>query len=369
MIVDRIILFPYYLCLKIRHALYDSGLKKIRCAEVPVISIGNVTVGGTGKTPHTEMVLRTLMSDPLWRGRNLAVLSRGYRRKSRGFQNVTVDGSAAFYGDEPLQIKKKFPFVTVAVDKDRVEGCRFLAAPRLLESDKKARRCIDKNIPRADIIVLDDGFQYRKLRPTVSIVLVDYNRPVFKDSLMPLGRLRDLEERILQADIIIVSKCPHYVDDNERQRWRKNLKIGQESHLFFTTIDYCTLEPVYPECENRYLYSKRLVLFSGIANDTPLLKYLSDTYKVVKHLKFPDHHKFSGADMHRIEAVSKEYPTAIITTTEKDCQRVKDYAQTPAAVKERLFRAPIQVSFLGDGEHERFRSVLRSYLTESHSEH
>jgi len=366
--IDRFLLLPYYLSLKARHAMYNAGWKKSTSAEVPTICIGNVTVGGTGKTPHTEMVLRTLMSDPQWRGTNLAVLSRGYKRKSKGFQQVTVDGTAAFYGDEPLQIKKKFPFVTVAVDKDRIEGCRFLTHPELLATEKKARKCRDKNLDPASIIVLDDAFQYRKLKPTVSIVLVDYNRPVFKDNLMPIGRLRDLEERIHTADIIIVSKCPHYLEEEEKEAWKNNLKISESQHLFFTTIDYCTLEPVYPEGENRYLYSKRLVLFSGIANDTPLFKYLSDTYKVVRHIKFPDHHKFTNGDIHQIAVAAESFPTSIVATTEKDSQRVKDCAKTPATIKERLFRAPIQVSFLGEDEKERFRTTLRSYLTESHSE-
>lgn len=366
--IDKFLLFPYYLCLKARHAMYNAGWKKSVPAEIPTICIGNVTVGGTGKTPHTEMVLRTLMSDPQWRGTNIAVLSRGYKRKSRGFQQVTIDGTAAFYGDEPLQIKKKFPFVTVAVDKDRIEGCRYLVHPELLATEKKARRCVDKSVAPASVIVLDDAFQYRKLKPAVSIVLVDWNRPVFRDNLMPLGHLRDLAERLRAADIIIVSKCPHYLEDEEKEEWKRNLGIAENQSLFFTTIDYCQLESVYPEGENRYLYSKRLVLFSGIANDTPLYKYLSDTYKVVRHLKFPDHHKFTNGDIRQIAAAAEAFPTSIIATTEKDSQRVKDCAKTPATIKERLFRAPIQVSFLGEDEHDRFRSVLRSYLTESRSE-
>ena len=244
--IDKILLFPYWLSLKIRHFLYDAGLKKVRSADVPTICIGNITVGGTGKTPHTEMLIRTLLQDQEWGGKNLAVLSRGYKRKTKGFQQVTADGSAAAYGDEPLQIKKKFPGITVAVDGNRIEGCDFLAHPEKLQSSKKARKCMDKNLPASDLIILDDAFQHRSLKPTLSIVLVDYNRPIFKDHLLPFGRLRDLPQRIAAADIVIVSKCPNEVNAWEKCTWAENLGImnfdatscsgtrrnGKKQHIF-----------------------------------------------------------------------------------------------------------------------------------------
>ena len=145
--IDKVLLFPYWLTLKIRHFMYDHGLKKSHTAPVPTICVGNITVGGTGKTPHTEMILRTLLQDVDWGARNIAVLSRGYKRKTRGFQQVVADGRALDYGDEPLQIKKKFPMVTVAVDKSRVEGCRFLTDPESVKTSKKGRRCIFKDFP------------------------------------------------------------------------------------------------------------------------------------------------------------------------------------------------------------------------------
>ena len=217
--IDQILLFPYWLSLKLRHFLYDTGLKKVRSADVPTICIGNITVGGTGKTPHTEMLIRTLLQDDEWGGKNIAVLSRGYKRKTKGFQQVTEDGTALAYGDEPLQIKKKFPGMTVAVDSNRIEGCDFLSHPEKLQTAKKARKCIDKSLPASDLIILDDAFQHRALKPTLSIVLVDYNRPIFKDHLLPIGRLRDLPERISAADIIIVSKCPNEVNAWEKCTW------------------------------------------------------------------------------------------------------------------------------------------------------
>ena len=148
---DKILLFPYWLVLKIRHLLYDCGIRKTYTPDVPSICVGNVTVGGTGKTPHTEMLLRTLLNDDELHGMKIAVLSRGYKRKTRGFQQVISSGTATDYGDEPLQIKKKFPDVTVAVDKSRKEGCEFLTHPEKLKTSKKARKCRDKEMPKADL--------------------------------------------------------------------------------------------------------------------------------------------------------------------------------------------------------------------------
>ena len=217
--MDKILLFPYWLTLKVRHFLFDNGIRKVYTPEVPSICIGNITVGGTGKTPHTEMLVRTLLEDEQWQGKNIAVLSRGYKRKSKGFQQVVADGRAIDFGDEPLQIKKKFPVVTVAVDSSRKEGCMFLTDPESVKTSKKGRRCIHKDFPKADLILLDDAYQHRKVKAGVSIVLVDYSRPIFKDHLMPLGKLRDLRERIAAADIIIVSKCPKYIDGWEKSNW------------------------------------------------------------------------------------------------------------------------------------------------------
>ena len=374
--IDKILLFPYWLTLKLRHFFYDSGLKKVSKADVPTICIGNITVGGTGKTPHTEMLLRTLLQDEEWGGKNIAVLSRGYKRKTKGFQQVTSDGSAIAYGDEPLQIKKKFPAVTVAVDSSRVEGCDFLVYPEKLETSKKGRKCIDKNLAASDLIILDDAFQHRALKPTLSIVLVDYNRPVFNDHLLPFGKLRDLPGRIAAADIVIVSKCPNEVNAWDKCTWAENLGIrnfdasscsgtrrnGKKQHLFFSTITYDTAEAIFPEGNPRYIYTNRLILFSGIANDAPLLSYLSSNYKIVRHFRFPDHHKFSKGDMNTIASAAREFPTAVIMTTEKDCQRVRDCHKIKEELKQRMFYSPIKTVFLTENERENFIAALKGGL-------
>ena len=374
--IDRILLFPYSLTLACRHALYNIGLFKSHKASVPTICVGNITVGGTGKTPHTAMILRMLLEDERWQDKNIAVLSRGYKRKSKGFQQVVVDGTAEDFGDEPLQIKRKFPQVTVAVDKSRKEGCMFLTNPELLQTSKKAARCLYKDMPKADIIVLDDAFQHRALKPDFSAVLIDYNRPVFKDHLMPIGRLRDLPSRLSAADALIVTKCPTYIDDEQRAAWAAALGLkefdpqtcegvrsnGKRQKIFFTYINYDTPQAVYPEGDTRYLYAKRLILFSGIANDAPLRHFLCGEYKIVKHFNFPDHHKFTRSDIYSIRNASDTYPTSVIMTTEKDCQRVRDCKFVPGSLKDRMFHIPIKVGFLGDEDRNIFKSMLASFL-------
>ena len=372
----KVLLFPYWLVLKTRQRLYDSGRWKVWTGEVPTICVGNLAAGGTGKTPHTQMILQTLLGSEDWKDKKIAVLSRGHKRNSVGFQQVTVDGSAKFYGDEPLQMKKRFPSVTVAVDRPRVEGCDFLCHPEKLLTSKKGRKCKEKDFPSSDIIVLDDAFQYRSLKAHVNIVLVEWKRPLDKDMLLPFGRLRDLPERISEADIVIATKCPSSLEEWEKNEWVKSLGIkdfdhatscgefssGKKVSIFFTSINYETPEPIYKEGDTRYIYSKKLILFSGIAKDTPLRMYLSDKYKIVSRFKFSDHHKYNRFDLAHIMAAVKLQPTALVATTEKDSQRILDYKKVPLDLRQRLFQIPISVAFLSPEEKERFRSVLTSSL-------
>ena len=374
--INQILLFPYWATLKLRHFMFDHGLRKVRKADVPTICVGNITVGGTGKTPHTEMILRTLLEHHEWGQKNLAVLSRGYKRKTRGFQQVTLNGTAKEYGDEPLQIKKKFPQITVAVDKNRLQGCDFLCHPDKLQTSKKARRCKDKDMPAADLIILDDAYQHRSIKPTVSIVLINHARPTVKDHLIPVGKLRDLPERIADAEILIVSKCPQNMNAWQKCSWAEALgvekydaslcmgfrKDGRRQYIFFTTVAYDSAEAVFPEGDYRYVYAKRLILFSGIANDKPLRHYLSSTYKIVRHHDFADHHKFSRADMMKIYNESNAFPTSVVMTTEKDCQRVRDCKKLPDNLKQRLFYTPIKSAFLSEDDKQVFTSILTGFL-------
>ena len=409
---DRIILFPYYLSLKLRDRYYSSEKRKLFKPAVPCVCVGNVTVGGTGKTPFVEMILRLLQESSRWRDSQLAVLSRGYKRESKGFQQVVCNGSSSMFGDEPLQIKKKFPAVTVAVDKNRVEACKFLCDPASLQSSsKKAVQCWDPDFPKSDFIVLDDAFQYRKLRSDLSVVLINSLRPVNKDCLLPLGKLRDLKERIYSADVLVVTKCSPDMDDEQKREFAASLSlmnydphtctcfalasggaaggasasdagVGSASDavsvssavgsvsassskpslraikLFFTSIAYLPLERAFPSTEPRYIYSKKAILLSGIESDTALRNYLSDSYKIVARLRFPDHHKYEWSDINRLQSILRKNPTASIITTEKDVQRLLDFKGMPEEIMERCFYAPIETRFVSAHEQLIFSSLL-----------
>ena len=371
--IDKFLLAPYYLTLKFRHFLYDKGLKKTARADVPTVCIGNITVGGTGKTPHTELTVRTLLEMPETAGKNIAVLSRGYGRRSKGFQQILPGDNADFAGDEPLQIKTKYPDITVAVDAKRVEGCDFLSHPEKAGTQPKGRECLHKDFPPADIIVLDDAFQHRALSPTISILLMDYSRPVSKDLLLPLGRLRDLRGRASAADVIIVTKSPAYIDETHKREWisdflslrnfdpdtlRGETPEGKMQTVLFTSVRYCEAAPVFPEGDQRYVYAKRAVAFSGIADDSRFMAYLAGKYKVVRHIAFSDHHKFSASDIGTISAAAMSEPTALVATTEKDSQRLKTMKKIPETLRKRMFRIPIEAYFLTEKEETVFRNLL-----------
>lgn len=334
----------YKAVLRARHRAYDNGRKEVLKAAAPTICVGNVTVGGTGKTPHTEMILRLL------EGRRLAVLSRGYGRRTKGYLDVDPAGDASTFGDEPLQIARKFPGVRVAVDEDRVEGCTRLGG--------------------ADLVVLDDAFQYRRLGATLNIVLVDFNRPVFEDRLLPFGSLRDLPERIFKADVIIVSKCPSDVDKAAFARrlrlsgfdpstHRAQTPDGRSLVLLFTRIVPGTPYMVFPEGDPAFARGGDAVVVSGIANNTVFKEQVALTHNVVKMFSFRDHHRFSKADFRAFARAAKDFPAAGFAATEKDCPRLSFLAPE---VKRRIFSVPVEAEFLSESERELFLDLLEDVV-------
>lgn len=325
---DKILLFPYYLTLKLRHYLYDSGKIKSYRYDTPIISVGNITVGGTGKTPHAELLIRELMQN-----HRVALISRGYGRRTHGFRVVDVDDDYRDVGDEPLQIKRKFPQITVAVDSSRKRAIETLSS--LPEGE------------RPTIYILDDAFQHRTITPYRSILLVDYNRPIFKDYLLPIGRLRDLPQRISAADIVIVTKTPWYEESPDISYWRNSLKLKEYQDLYFSKIEYCDLHPIFPqECDTRYLYSKKAILFSGIANNRLFIDHFAGQYTIDKVFSFSDHRDFTDGDIKKIIDSSLQHPTAVVITTEKDAQRLRYHPSLSNELKERLFYIEIKVSIL-----------------------
>ncbi len=340
--INDILLAPYSLILRLRHFAYDHKLAKSFRSPMTSVCIGNITVGGTGKTPHAEMLIRLLRGLPYWKDVPLALVSRGYKRKGNGSLEVTTDGNARLCGDEPLQIKKKFPSVRVVVDKDRRNACMKLAEDGI------------------ELVILDDAFQYRRLEADVKIVLVDYNRPIFSDSLMPIGRLRDLPSRLSKADMVFVTKCPSYMGREDAEEFKK--KLGFKGDTFFTTMSYGEFSPVFPEGDTRYAHSERLILFTGIANDEALIDYLGLKFDVIRHLRFDDHHRYTAGDIRMLNRIAGRFPTAVIMTTEKDAQRVLDIQNIPETLRKRLFYAPLSAKFLFPEEKERFVTTLCALL-------
>lgn len=348
MSMDKILLFPYYLTLAIRNKAYDKGWFKSYKSSIPVICMGNITVGGTGKTPHIEQLVR-LFKDEY----RIAVVSRGYGRKTKGFREVACTDSFRDVGDEPLQIKRKFPDITVIVDESRRE------AIEILESRKGAER--------PTLILLDDAFQHRKVRPDVSVLLVNYNRPVFSDSLLPLGRLRDLRSQVKRADIVIVTKVPVGMDYDDEKYWRTKLKLTHRQDLFFTAMINGDPQPVFPDCDRRYLYSKSAIAFSGIANPEPFNLHIRNLYHIKENIAFGDHHPFRKRELRHIASVAQKNQQCLILTTEKDSQRLLGL-EVPEIIRKRIACIPTIPKMLPVGnasaneyEEERMELVLQQY--------
>lgn len=379
----------YNLILRLRHLFYDRGWKKSFPAELPSVCVGNVAAGGTGKTPMTELIIRTLQEGEVeaadseiygfsgvqedFRPRKIAVLSRGYKRKTRGFRQVTEDGTAAEYGDEPLQIKRKFPDVTVVVDEDRCEGMRFLAHPEAmaeLKSRKKAR-IADPVLQRPETVILDDAFQYRRLVPSGSMVLTTYDRPYTDDRLLPWGRLRDLRSRAEAADIIVVTKCPLYLDESGKSEFAGKLGLkdydpvscsaltskGRRIGLLFAAMVYDRMQPVFPEGDPHYIHAKMALAVSGIADSAAFLGHVGDLYKLMAYKEFPDHHNYSRSDIRSLETFARSNPLAVIVTTEKDAQRLKD-SDVPQELRRRLFYIPVRTLMLASAEQRTLKEFL-----------
>lgn len=342
--ISKYLLFPYYLYLKYRDKQYTNGRKETVIFDIPVISVGNIAMGGTGKTPAVEALVRLLGGEY-----RIAVVSRGYRRKTKGFLMVDVQDTSDKVGDEPLQIKRKFPQIPVAVDSVRERAVGNLLA--LPETE------------RPQIIILDDGFQYRRLLHSKDIVLIDSSKPVLEDNLFPMGRLRDLPQRLESADIVLITKCAGHPDREDRENLIKANGIAPSRNVFFTTVKYLQPVPVFEEsADRRYIYSKEVYLFSGVGDDTPMVLHLTDKYDRIYHKTFPDHHRFNRFDIRKLNSFAESHPRTMFLTTEKDAQRLRSSGHLSDNLRRKLFYLPIEMDFLSYEERQEFITVLRSGL-------
>lgn len=329
---------------EVRLLLYRTGLLKRTSFSVPTIGVGNLSVGGAGKTPHTEYLIR-LLSEYF----PLGTLSRGYGRKTSGFRYVEPGHSAAEVGDEPLQLKRKFPEVAVAVGEDRVFGVSTLL----------------QYAPQTKAVLLDDAFQHLPVQPALSILLTEYDRPYWRDSLMPVGRLREWATGAERADAIVVTKCPPVLAQADRSYVLEEVDALPHQRVFFSRFAYGT--PWYvldPRYTTALAPDYDILLVTAIARVDYLLGYLREEVAEVHEVSFRDHHEFSKRDMGRVARLFREIdnPKKLIVTTEKDAMRL--YAHEAFLQTEQLpvFALPALVQFLPEAPGRGFDDYVRNRL-------
>ncbi len=334
----------------LRNCLFDRNVLKQRSFDVPIICVGNITVGGTGKTPHIEHLIRLLS-----KRYKVAVLSRGYKRKSKGFRVVETDSRVQDVGDEPLQIKRKFPDTMVFVDANRVR-----AIERILSAERASH---------PNVILMDDGFQHRRVKPSLSILLVDSNRPVFEDKLLPAGLLREPLYGKNRASIVLVTKCNPDMQPIDFRIYANGLDLFPFQKLYFTSLEYDTIRPIFPELggealELNDLRKKHLFLVTGIASPAPLVDKLEHkTYNLYTNF-FPDHHAFTKEDIRSIQEMvaSVDDPNKIILTTEKDAVRFQSLPFLEEEMKRMLYYIPVRISFVNENEQQSFNNHINEHV-------
>lgn len=327
--------FLYGLGVNLRNKMFDWGILRSKSYDIPVICIGNITVGGTGKTPHTEYLIKLLKKEF-----KVAVLSRGYKRKSKGFVLATPTSSAKEIGDEPYQIKQKFPEIAVSVDKDRCHGIETL--------------CDNKNESELSVILLDDAFQHRYVNPGMSILLVDFNRLICDDALLPAGRLREPLSGKNRANIVIVTKCPRLMKPMDFRIITKRLDLYPYQQLYFTSYKYGNLTPIFPSSNIRKRTlaqiekDEKILLLTGIASPKQLLQDLERYSSHITPLTFADHHDFTENDLKTLKETFENLSgeKKIIITTEKDAARLTQFTNLDETIQKNIFALPIEVKFL-----------------------
>ena len=321
--------FLYKMGVTFRHRLFDWGLLKSEKFDIPIICIGNITVGGTGKTPMAEMVI-AYMSQM----HRVALLSRGYGRRTKGYLEVSTDSHYRDVGDEPLQIKLKFPDTVVVVCEKRAEGCRRVRAEH----------------PEVDLIIMDDGFQHRYVEPKINVVMIDATRPVQHDRMLPVGTLRDLPEELHRAHYFVVTKCPEHMAPIDRRILRKVLIQVAYQRVYFTRFESFMPQPLYADeaADGSLTQGRAVIALSGIGNPAPFLQSLRERYKVVAEMTLDDHHVYKVRDMNALKALLAKYPGAVIVTTEKDAVKMTNRAKIPPEVRRALYYQPINISFIED---------------------
>ena len=341
----RMLLFPfsliYGLIIWIRNKMFDKGWMSSSTFNLPLIGIGNLAAGGTGKSPMVEFILAKFRDHF-----KLAVLSRGYMRKTKGYALANPQSTALEIGDEPMQFYNKFPSVTIAVGEERI-----VAIPQLLH-----------DVPDTEVIILDDAFQHRYVKPGLNILLTDRNNLFTRDWFLPTGDLRDLPSAYKRANVLVVTKCSRDLSFEQREEIKEEIKPLPHQQLYFTSIHYGIPYHLFTK-EKRPLNDKtEALLVSGIASPKPLKKFLADNTSAYYDILYSDHHIFSIDDLKeirkRFESISSS--NKIIVTTEKDAMRLIKFQQ--ALIDYPIYVIPIEMKFLFDGERP-FTELIANFIT------
>ena len=326
----------YGVVIKLRHMLFDMNILHSESFDIPIICVGNITVGGTGKTPTVEMLVE-YYSDSY----NIVVLSRGYGRTTKGYRVVQVDDTYRAVGDEPLQIKRKFPNVTVVVCEKRA-----FAIHRIQEE-----------FPEANLIIMDDGFQHRYVNPLINIVIFDANREVEHDNLLPYGQLRDTTNSLDRAHYFIVTKCPEDMKPIQMRVWRMVLVQKPSQEIYFSRMQSSAPCAVFAGIEAEVKSGAEVIAMSGIGSNESFNKGLAQRYNVVDTLDLDDHHSYRMSDLKRMQQLIAKHPNAVIMTTEKDAVKLANSAAIPEALRQRLFYENISLRFVGDSRLALFEKI------------
>lgn len=344
------IAFIYWLVTSLRNWMFNIGLLSQRKFEhLTVITVGNISMGGTGKTPFTEHIVRLLKED-----NHVAILSRGYRRKTSGYRLATMESTVSEIGDEPYQMKQKFPDVAVGVDAKRTRGIE-----RMMQD-------ID---PRPDVFVLDDAFQHRYVKPDIAILLVDYNNLITKDHIFPIGRLREPLNAKDRANIVVVTKCPQDVKPIDLRIMGKELNLYPYQSLFFTTINYQNVTALFPEDAKELadadLKDYAAVTVSGIAKPELFEQHVKGLCKKTTEIRYADHHNFKKRNYKKMmeEMANFGEMNSIVLTTEKDAMRMKCDENLPQEIKSKIYYIPLETKLVNN--EELFNKQIRDYVNKN----
>lgn len=331
----KLISYIYRLVIAIRHWMFDCKLLKSEKFETPIICVGNITVGGTGKTPTAEMIIDYMQ--PYYR---IALLSRGYGRRTKGYMEVSCKSSYRDVGDEPLQIKLKYPDTLVVVCEKRAEAIRR----------------IEREHPEINLIVMDDGFQHRYVEPRINVVIVDSTRPFATDDFLPAGTLRDRLKSLDRGHYFIVTKCPVNMSPLDQRMWRKDLYKFAYQRIYFTHIVPTeAVSPFFPE--NKLNRGEEVIVMSGIGNPKAFVRGVKNEYKIVGKMILDDHHVYTVSDINRLVELLNKHPKAKLLTTEKDAVKLRRSKRVPAMVRERMFYQPLKVEFLEGSDNDFFGTL------------